>query len=241
MGRPAVPTRGMPALPLASAAVAEAAITVLVADSQHLVADAIACALGAYEGLTISARRPTDGVDALDSIVLERPDVVVLDYWMADLRGPAALQTIQQWSPGQRVLLLSWFHGPDQIKAALAAGACGFLPKSIGVDLLVEAIRRAHAGESPVFAERLQRLIETLGRKCIEQDVRVDRLLRLTPREVAVLKRLAKGDESRVVAQELQIAPGTLRSHIHSILRKTGARSQLEAVAMARMEGLIEQ
>lgn len=217
------------------------AITVLVADPHLLVADALGRALATFPDIDVLARHPINGVDALEAIHRERPDVALLDYWMPDFQAPSAVTAIHQRCPGQKVILLSWFHGPDQIRAALDAGATGFLPKSVTVDVVVEAIRRAQGGESPVFLDELLRLIDTLGRKCTEQEVRLDRLLRLTPREVAVLKRLAEGGVPRDIAQDLGIAAGTLRTHIHSILRKTETRSQLDAVAMARLEGLVSQ
>ncbi|MGH9076960.1 MAG: response regulator transcription factor [Acidimicrobiales bacterium] len=214
-------------------------IEVLVADPQFLVADALGQALAGHAGLAVVEEHPITGLDAVESVVRRKPDVAVLDYWLPGTHGPAAVQAIRGWLPRQRIIVLSAVSGPEQIRACLGAGAAGFLPKSVPVELLADGVRRAHAGESPVFRDRLERMVAELSRRCRDQDVRVERLLSLTPRELAVLQELSRGAGIVDVARSLTIRPGTVRSHIHSILSKTGAHSQLEAVAMAYRERLI--
>ncbi|MHB1536399.1 MAG: response regulator [Acidimicrobiales bacterium] len=215
-------------------------IEVLVADPQYLVADALAQALASDPWLEVLDDRPTGGIDAVEAVINRKPDVAVLDYWLPGTHGPTAVRAIQEWVPGQRILVLSAVCGPDQIHACMEAGAVGFLPKSVPVALLAEAVRRAHAGENPVFKERLDRMVAELSRRCLEQDVRVDRLLSLTPRELAVLTEMSRGLSVPEIAGKLSIRSGTVRGHVHAILRKTGTRTQLEAVAMARRERLIQ-
>lgn len=215
------------------------AIKVLVADPQYLVADAICTALAQDDGLAPLDERPTDGIEAIEVVVQRRPDVAVLDYWLQGTHGPSAVRTIREWVPGQAVIVVSAVVGPDQVRACLDAGAAGFLPKSVSVGLLAEAVHRVYDGERPVFRDRLQRMVTELSRRCLEQDVRVERLLSLTPRELAVLKELSRGRSVQETARQLSIRSGTVRAHVHSILRKTDTHNQLEAVAMARKEGLI--
>ncbi|MHB1535563.1 MAG: response regulator [Acidimicrobiales bacterium] len=215
-------------------------IRVLVADPQYLMADALARSLALDHSLTVYDEHPTAGIDAVEAVVNRKPDVAVLDYWLPGTHGPTAVSAIREWVPNQRILLLSAVSGPDQIHASLEAGAVGFLPKSVPVPLLVEAIQRAHAGEKPVFRDRLERMVAELSRRCLEQDVRINRLLTLTPRELAVLTELSRGLSVRQIASAMSIRPGTVHGHVHSILRKTGTSSQLEAVAMARKEGLLQ-
>lgn len=211
-----------------------------VADSQHILADALGRALAGEPDLDVVPVHPVNGIDAIAALVAHRPDVALLDYWLPGGHGATAVQMVRAWSPTQRVVLLSAVCSPEQVRGALDAGAVGFLPKSVTVDLVAEAVRRAQVGESPVFADRLERFIAELERRCAVQDVRVERLRSLTPREVTVLRHLGTGHSIVEVARELSVTQGTLRGHIHKILTKTGARSQLEAVAMARRERLIQ-
>lgn len=213
---------------------------VLIADQQYLVADALALALSQDFELVILPDRPTFGADALDAIVGSRPDVAVLDYWLPGMHCPTLLRAIRIWVPNQRIVVLSAVCGPEHIDGCLDAGAAGFLPKGVPVDLVAEAIKRTHAGERPVFKDRLDRLRAELSRRCQDQDLRVERLLSLTPREVTVLKDLSSGRNVEETSRRLMISVGTVRGHVHSILRKTGAHSQLEAIAMARRERLIQ-
>ncbi|MGH9121127.1 MAG: LuxR C-terminal-related transcriptional regulator [Acidimicrobiales bacterium] len=213
---------------------------VLIADPQLLFADALALSLAALDPeISPLDERPSTGVDAIDMVIQQRPDVTILDYWMPGSHAPSAIQAINGWVPGHPVLVLSAVTGPDQIRAALDAGAAGFMPKSIPVSLLAEGVRRAAAGERPVFPDRLRRMLTELSRRCLEADIRVEKLLSLTPRELVVLKELSDGSGVQEVADRLSIRAGTVRQHIHGILRKTGAHSLLEAVAIARHEHLI--
>jgi two-component system response regulator DesR len=214
-------------------------IGVLVGDPQYLMADALARALDREADLAIIEEHPTGGLDVIASVIRHRPDVAVIDYWLPGSHGPAAVRAIRASVPDQRILVLSAVSGPDQVRACLQAGAAGFLPKSVPVTLVAEAIRRAHAGENPVFKARLERMMTELSRRCLEQDIRVERLLSLTPRELAVLREMSSGRSVPDIARRLSIRSGTVRGHIHSILRKTDAHNQLEAVATARREGLI--
>lgn len=211
----------------------------MVADPQYLVADAIAKALADEAGLVVCQEHPSTGVEAIEAILERRPDVAVIDYWLPVTHAPTAIRAIRERAPEQLVIVLSGVAGPEQIRACLDAGAVGFLPKSVPLSLLAEAIHRACSGEKPVFRQRLERMMTELSRRCLEQDIRVERLLSLTPRELAVLMELSRGSSVAEIARRLCIRAGTVRGHVHNILRKTGAHNQLEAVAMARRERLI--
>lgn len=216
-----------------------AGIRVLVADSQVLFADALGLALARYEDLEVADARPETGIQALRAALEQEPDVILLDFWIRDMAGPAAVQMLSAQVPDAHVLVLSWFHGPDHFTQALEAGAGGFLPKSLRVAKVHEGIVRVHAGEVPVFEQELARLAGTIDNRARVGQRIVQRFYTLTPRELEVLRLLSAGLGADEVAKRLDIAVGTARTHIHHILSKTGAASQLEAVAMARAQGVI--
>lgn len=212
---------------------------VLIVDAQFLVADALAAALAAYDDLTMLDDRPTSGLGALKAASAGRPDVVLLDYWLPDMEGPAAIREVLEGIPETKVVTISWFHGPEQIKAALQAGAVGFLPKSVSVAKVAEGVRRAHQGEDPVFGEKVADLVETLRSRVDAMEQTVDRFANLTARELEIVQLLAMGLSVVTIARRMGITEATARTHITRVLHKTEAGSQLEAVTMARVAGLV--
>jgi len=215
------------------------ATTVLVADAQRLFAEALAMALRGQRDLEVFDAHPTDGHDAVRSVMRLKPDVAVLDLWMPGMSGPAAARAISTWSAETKVLILSWFHGPVQVQEALAAGVIGFLPKGVRVAQVAEAIRRAARGEAVVYAEELFEMVDGINRRARLGEGRWDRLMTLSSREVEILQKLSTGRPAKQAARELSIAMGTLKNHIHNILVKTGAETKLEAINMARAVGLV--
>lgn len=214
-------------------------ISILVADGQRLFAESLASALGQVPDFAVIPEQPVTGVEVLQMVQLHQPAVVLIDYWMPGMSGPATARALKDGPRGPKVLLLSWFHGPLQVQEALEAGVRGFLPKSIRLDQLVEGIRQAVAGHPLVYAEELARMIDGIQLRQEEADRRCARLATLTPREIEILQFLSEGWPLKSLAPKLSVTIGTLKNHIHSILKKTGTENQLEAINMARHEGLI--
>ncbi|MGH2704468.1 MAG: response regulator [Actinomycetota bacterium] len=214
-------------------------ITVLIADSNLLLADALAQALDWWPDLEVMEEHPASGEDAVQAVTARRPDVALLDYWMVGMDGPPAVRLIREQISGQRVLLLSWFHTSREVAEAFEAGAVGFLPRSMVVDQVADAVRRAHAGESPVYPAEVGGLVEHAATLHRERDEVAERLATLSSREREILTLLAGCRTVAQAAESLGISRGTIRNHIHNILQKTGATSHSQAVAWARYWGLI--
>jgi len=215
-------------------------IRVLVADSQRLVAEALAGVLQRYVDLQILDDLPTTGPAVVDLARVYRPDVVVLDYWITDMEGPAVIRRILSKTQGCEVVVTSWFHGPREIQTSLAAGAVAFLPKSVSVERLAEGIREAHSGQKPVFPEEIGRMLQTISAKTAEVAEVARRFETLTNREIYVLKVLSRGISIENAAKEMLVSQSTLKAHVRNILKKTGARSHSEAVALALYCGMIQ-
>lgn len=216
------------------------AVRVLVVDAQPLVADSLALALAAYHfDLEVLEDRPSSAAVILQTISEKRPDVTLLDYWM-EMDAPALTRMILARRPDHKILVLSWFHGPREIEHALDAGAVGFLPKNLKVDQVAEGIRRAQAGERPVFAEQLEHIVRKIQKRDAEADRTWQKLVDLTPREILVLKMLSLGKGVSDIAEELFVSQSTVRKHIFNTLQKLDAHSQLEAIALARRYGLLQ-
>lgn len=205
-------------------------ISVLVADAQLLSADAVGHALDRLPGIQVIDERPSAGFATAQAAVDHRPDVLVADYWMSELDGPALVRAVHRWCPETKVVLVAEAHSSDHVRLALRAGATAFLPKSVTVVQLADVVRRAHGGESLVYAEELARMVDDMGAR-VQASKELGRLLlTLSPREVEVLCLLVVGEAPKTIARELSLSVITVRTHIHSILQKTGAVSQQEVV-----------
>ncbi|MGH2772363.1 MAG: response regulator [Actinomycetota bacterium] len=216
-----------------------ARIKVLVADSQLSFSDALAISLRLQPDIEVLFDHPTSAQDAVKAVVKVKPDVALVDYWLPGMEGSATTKMILSQARGQKVIVLSWFHGPRHIQEALDAGVAGFLPKSLLVPEIAEAIRRAHTGETPIYAEETGRLLAKIDKKYQDNLLIWNRLKNLTEREIVVLTLLSLGHSKKEVAEQLFIAPGTVKNHLHKMLVKSGARTLTELAAMARSCGLI--
>lgn len=212
---------------------------VLVADTQALFAEAVGTALDQEPDIEVIRQYPTRGRDALETIEGHQPDVVVYDNWMLEVNGPTATRALASSAPATKVLVLSWYHGPVHIQTALSAGAAGFLPKSLRFEQLIDAVRRAAGGDPLVFGEELARLVEGIEERYEGGLEILERFASLSPREMEVLRAIADAPPAARVAEELGISMGTLKNHIHHILAKTAASSQLQVISLARALGLV--
>jgi DNA-binding NarL/FixJ family response regulator len=140
------------------------------------------------------------------------------------------------------VLVLGPVPNPRGIAAAFAAGASGYVRHDERIEGVERAMTRARAGEVVVAPQLLQGAFAELLNPAVEPDDEGSRLLRiLTPREVEVLVRVAEGDDTRVIAARMGIAPSTARTHVQRVLMKLGVASRLEAAALAARTGLLER
>jgi two-component system nitrate/nitrite response regulator NarL len=183
-------------------------------------------------GLVVIAEAD-NGRDAIDLAMHFRPDVVVMDIVMANVDGLSATRTIMQRTPEVRILLLTASDDLELGIVGLRAGAAGHLIKGRPLEELVSAVQRVAAGEPVVGPELTWRLIESvralpaggLGVRPVRS--------KLTPREWEVLDLLCSGMSVDEVSDELVLTRETVRTHIKRLLRKLGAHSQAEAIAIA--------
>jgi DNA-binding NarL/FixJ family response regulator len=165
------------------------------------------------------------------------PDVALLDVRMPLLDGVEATRQICATTPATRVLILTTFGADADVFAALQAGASGFLLKDSRAEDLLEAVVAVAAGESrldPAVTAAVMRHFRDHQAPVASGDA----LSALTPREVDVLRALARGLSNAEIAAELHLSPGTVKTHVASILAKLGARDRVQAVIAAYEAGL---
>jgi DNA-binding NarL/FixJ family response regulator len=210
---------------------------VLVVDDHEMFSEALAMLLTRQPDVVLvgSARDAEEAIRLLDVDEID-PDVVLMDLDLPGIDGIQATRRIREMSPDAKVVVLTALQDPEIIADALAAGACGYVPKTRAVDELMDVVRRAAAGELVMPERDLAPVIEQLRNGRAPQGERL--LRRLTPRESEILRTLAAGETTSQVAEQLGISALTVQSHVKSILAKLGVHSKIEAVTLAWRHGL---
>lgn len=167
------------------------------------------------------------------------PDVVLMDVRMPGGGGIEATRRISDLVPGTRVLMLTVSDEPDDLLAAIKAGAAGYLLKEVSATEVARAVRAVHAGQSPMspmLAGKLMAEFAALGER---EDVK-PRPPKLAPRELEVLGLVAEGLSNRAIAEQLGISPNTVKNHVGNILEKLQLHSRTEAAMYAVRERLLD-
>jgi len=207
-------------------------IRVLIADDHKVVRQGLRFLLSSEPGIEV-AGEAADGVAALAAIRDIRPDVVLLDLFMPRLDGLAVLAAMRDQRLTAAVLVLTSSADDQHLVEAIKAGALSYLPKTAGVDQVVDAVRAAARGESVLQPAATARLLRELRRAA------ADPLGQLTPRETDVLKGLAQGRSNREIAKALSVSEETVKSHVSSILAKLGLADRTQAAIFALQHHLV--
>jgi DNA-binding NarL/FixJ family response regulator len=139
-----------------------------------------------------------------------------------------------------RVLILTTFDLDEYVYAALRAGASGFLLKDAPKDELLHAIRVVAAGEASIAPSITRRLIDEFARRPDAAAASPESVQMLTPREVDVLKLVARGLSNSEIASELVVGEATVKTHVGHVLMKLGLRDRVQAVVFAYENGLVK-
>jgi len=202
-------------------------IRILTVDDHQLLREGIAAVLESQEDMVVVAEA-SNGREAIESYRRHRPDVTLMDLRMPDMSGIEAITAIRQEFSNARIVVLTTYTGDAQAAAALKAGAAGYLLKNLVRKELLETIRAVHAGKRRVLPEIATEIAEHFA-----DDT-------LTEREIEVLRRVASGQSNKLIAAELDISEGTVKTHMKSILPKLDASDRTHAVMIALKRGILD-
>ena len=194
-----------------------------------MVAEAMALAMERAHDIEVVARADSIAT-AVASVREHEPDVVLLDRRLPDGDAIDSIGTLSRF--GARVLVLTGEATATVAARVAEAGGSGLVLKSAGLDELEDAVRRVAGGEAVFGAEFLAGVLNRLTGRTPSAT--------LTTRERQALVLLADGASTAEVAARMGVAHNTARNHVQRVLEKLGARSKLEAVAIARREGLLD-
>ena len=220
-------------------------VRVLLADDHVVLREAMAELVDHQPDMEVVGQAGTGEETIALSRVL-RPDVVVMDIAMPRLNGLEATRYIVAGYPGTRVLVLTAHEDPQHVIPLLQAGATGYLPKTVGLNELLDAIRATSRGESIIPPSVASVVVQHMassrgldasgGRAEAAQPAAEEGL---TPREMEVLCLLAKGLTNYQIARRLDLSTRTVEAHLTHIYAKMGVRSRTEAALLAQRKGWI--
>jgi len=210
-----------------------AAYSIIIVDDHPLFRDALRQALSdSFRDLKISEAGSLDGISgALDQNA--ETDLVLLDLAMPGVKGFSGLMYLRAQYPEIPVVVVSANEDPYAIRRCIEFGASGFIPKSLPVETIREAVRAVLEGEIWVPPD-LDLSDEGDG----ETADLVARLATLTPQQVRVLMMLSEGLLNKQIAYKLNVSEATIKAHVSAILQKLGVDSRTQAViAVGKIEG----
>ncbi|GAA1870519.1 response regulator [Actinomadura bangladeshensis] len=221
-------------------------IRVLIADDQVMIRDGLAALLSSDPEIEVVGQAG-NGREAVEMGRRLDPDVIVMDIRMPEMDGLAATAELVG-EPGRdadpaearpKVLVLTTFDLDEYVYEALGAGASGFLLKDASAADLVNGVRIVAAGDALLAPSITRRLIGDFARRRRHQRPSPQATAGLTPRELDVLRLMARGLSNAEIAAELVLAEQTIKTHVGHVLTKLALRDRTQAVVYAYENGLV--
>jgi DNA-binding NarL/FixJ family response regulator len=201
-------------------------ISVLCVDDHQIVREGIVAIIGRQSDMEVTGTA-TNGVQAVEAFLQNAPDVTLMDLQLPILSGLDAIRRIRSADANAKIIVLTTYHGDEDVHQALAAGAATYLLKEAVLEDLAGVVRAVHNGDRPL-PDDVQRILETRSGYAP-----------LTARELAVLELIAQGLRNKEVGSALGITEETTKVHVRNIMDKLNVQDRTEAVTMALRRGII--
>jgi len=209
----------------------------VVIDDNRLVREGLKALLDAQPDLKVvaTAEDPTAGMRHVRELT---PHVVLLDATMDNGDTSRFVQTIRSTSPTARVIVMDLLAGPEDVIEFVKAGANGFVMKDATLDDLVRTIRSVAQGADVVPSALTGTLLSHIAQHVVARPIPgVEQAVRMTKRERQIMDLIAEGLSNKEIAQRLNIATYTVKSHVHNILEKLALHSRLQIAAYTHKAG----
>jgi DNA-binding NarL/FixJ family response regulator len=201
-------------------------ISILIVDDHPIMRVGIAALIASSKEMACAGQAGS-GEEAIDKHASLHPDITLMDLRLPGISGVETIRRIRSATPEARFIVLTTYEGDEDIHQAMEAGASGYLVKGLPQEMLVNAVRRVHAGGRYLPPPMSQ----TLAARTPDSS--------LSPRERQVLRLVAKGKSNRAIATELGITEATVKCHVSVSLRRLNASDRTQAVVTGLQRGLI--
>lgn len=208
-------------------------IALVLIDDNRLLREGITAVIRSQTGFTVLAAS-ADVEEALRKVREAMPDIVLVDFGLANHDSLSLTATVHQEVPAARVIVMGLSPLQDDVAAFVRAGASGFIMKDASFEEFFCTIRRVAAGEEVLPAVLTNSLFAQIAKNAAGGDkAQILESVRLTAREREVVALLGDGFSNKEIAKELHIAVHTVKSHVHNVLEKLALRSRLEVAAFS--------
>jgi DNA-binding NarL/FixJ family response regulator len=212
----------------------DASIRVALVEDDGAMRDGLRWLIASSEGFRCVGAFPTVET-ALDGLEAEPPDVLLLDIHLPGMLGSDAVPLLRRRYPHTQVVMLTVYASEDKVFESLRNGACGYILKKTPPTELMEAVRDAHQGGSPMSSEIARKVIDELRRSSSPPEPEA----RLTPQELRLLELLAEGYSYQGAAARMNVSLNTVRNYVRSVYEKLQVSTRSEAVSKALRGRLI--
>jgi two-component system, NarL family, response regulator len=202
-------------------------IRVMIVDDHAIVREGLALMISLQSDMEVACQAGTLA-EGLDLHPRHRPDVCLVDLRLPDGSGVDLIREIRRQQPRSNFVVLTTFDGEDHIHGAITAGARAYLLKNTPRERFIEVIRAAAAGQSLISEAVASRLVARMSSA------------ELSGRELDILRLMARGHANKMIAAELGIGEGTVRTHMVRLFRKLGVNDRTSAVMMAMKRGWVD-
>ena len=210
-------------------------ISIVLADDHPIVLDGLENLFRLEPDFRVVARC-VNGEESLDAVRRHRPDVLILDIHMPRDDGISVLRALRREDLPTQVVLLAAVLEEEEVLEALRLGVRGMLLKELAPQMVVRCVRKVHAGEQWIEKQSFGRALDTLLRR--EAGEREAAGV-LTPREIEMVRMVARGLRNKEMSERLAITEGTVKIHLHNIYRKLKVENRVELILFAQSKRLV--
>jgi len=210
---------------------------ILIADDHSMIRDGIKTLLRQNKDYVV-AGEAVNGRDAVQKYMSLHPDLVILDISMPELNGMEAAKEILEADTNARIIILSMYDDEDYISRCIETGVKGFVVKNESGSELDYAIRSVLEGRN-YFSNHVQHVIVNRYASAAARRKQKEPDLKLTAREIEIVKLISEGLTSQQMADKLFISPRTVETHRSNLMKKAGVKNSIELVKKVEKMGLI--
>ncbi|HKE90123.1 MAG TPA: response regulator transcription factor [Gemmatimonadales bacterium] len=210
-------------------------IRLVLADDHPIVLDGLETLFRLEPDFEVAARC-VSGEETVVAVRRHRPDVLVLDIHMPRKDGLAVLRDLQHDKLPTKVVLLAAVLEEEEVLEALRLGVRGMVLKELAPQMVVQCVRKVHAGEQWLEKHAVSRVVDSLLRREAGEREAANVL---TPREIEMVAMVARGLRNKEMSKRLAISEGTVKIHLHHIYRKLKVENRVELILYAQSKRLV--